>query len=393
MKRTKRNKIITFFAIPLLIIFLITACGAPKKLIYTEDELAQILKERLTPEEYETTPIPFAIPDELKTYAKLLTNNMIYISNKTKRLLSVIIEQNKLNIKYRKYKTLTALEVLVSGEANCIAYTNLFIGMARAAGLKAYYVDVTEVWKLEREGELVVNSGHICAGVGIKGGFNFLFVDFSQRSNIDYRFYKVIDDLEAMANFENSLGVIASRRPGYYNKKPIPDDDISYFKKAVKIKPSFAKAYNNLGIAYQRRGTHEKAITMYKKAILYAPDLPAAHGNLGNVYSISGRYKEAEEELKKAISLRKNDPYFHYNLGLVYYNLKDYQKAKNEFEYTTKQLANFAEAHNLLGIVYFYLGNKERAKKELEKALELNPKLTQAKIYLKKIGKNQPINP
>jgi len=386
---SKKQRILILFSLLILLFFL--SCGTTRKLSYTEDELAKLLKKRLSPEEYEATPIPFAIPDELKTYARLLTHNLLYDEIKADVLVKAIIQQDKLSVRYNKYRSLTAIEVLVTGEANCIAYTNLFIGMARAAGLKAYYVDVTEISNLEREGKLVINSGHICAGVDTDG--ELLLIDFSEYSRKEYRTYRVIDDLEAMANFENSLGVIISRKPGYYEQTPIPDDEIRYFEKAIKIKPDFAKAYNNLGIAYQRRRNYEKAIEMYKKAIFFNPNLPAPHANLGNVYAALERYQEAEKELKRAIELRKTDPYFYYNLGLVYYNQRNYEKAQKAFEKSISYSSNFAEAHNILGVVYYQLGNLKLAKREFSLALKLNPKLAQAKIYLRKIKEKESVIP
>jgi len=361
---SKKQRILILFSLLILLFFL--SCGTTRKLSYTEDELAKLLKKRLSPEEYEATPIPFAIPDELKTYARLLTHNLLYDEIKADVLVKAIIQQDKLSVRYNKYRSLTAIEVLVTGEANCIAYTNLFIGMARAAGLKAYYVDVTEISNLEREGKLVINSGHICAGVDTDG--ELLLIDFSEYSRKEYRTYRVIDDLEAMANFENSLGVIISRKPGYYEQTPIPDDEIRYFEKAIKIKPDFAKAYIN-------------------------PNLPAPHANLGNVYAALERYQEAEKELKRAIELRKTDPYFYYNLGLVYYNQRNYEKAQKAFEKSISYSSNFAEAHNILGVVYYQLGNLKLAKREFSLALKLNPKLAQAKIYLRKIKEKESVIP
>ena len=49
---------------------------------------------------------------------------------------------------------------------------------------------------------------------------------------------------------------------------------------AIKIKPDFAAAHNNLGIALVAEGKNEEAISHYKMAIKLKPDYAAAQKNL-----------------------------------------------------------------------------------------------------------------
>ena len=52
---------------------------------------------------------------------------------------------------------------------------------------------------------------------------------------------------------------------------------------AIKIKPDFAEAYSNLGIALVAEGKNEEAISHYKMAIKIKPDYADAYNNLGAV--------------------------------------------------------------------------------------------------------------
>ena len=362
------------------------------KLIYTEDELVAILQNRLGEENVSETMVPFRITEEIKEYARDIAGPYYYESGKVNALVRAIIDRKKLDVKYNEYKALNAIEVFVEGEANCIAYTNLFIGMARAVGLPIYYVDVTEVSKLKREGELVVNSGHICAGLELNG--KTTLIDFAEHPRVGYKFYKVIDDLEALANFINSQGVIFSNQIELSSEDLDNQIDIKLYKTAIKVKPTFAKAYNNLGIAYQRRRFYDLAIAQYKKAIILDPKLSAPYSNLGNVCYLKGEYDKAIENLKKAIKLKKNNPYTHYALGLVYYYKKDYPKAIKHFRRSARLDREYAEPHNLLGMVYFQQGRYEEAIIEVKKALQIDPHFSQAKANLKKFqDKYKELNP
>jgi tetratricopeptide (TPR) repeat protein len=368
-----------------ILLLLLISCLQNHKYVYTEDELRNVLKQRLTKQELEVTTIPFKINESIKIYARRLVKDINFENYKIDALIRGIIRPEKLNIKYNESKSLTAIDVFVEGEANCIAYTNLFIGMAREVGLKAQYVDVTQVSRLKKEGEVVINSGHICAGVDVNG--KFTLVDFAEQPRIGYRIYKVIDDLEAIANFANSLGVIKSFEipKGYGADKY--NEDMQQYIRAIKIKPSFAKAYNNLGIAYQRRRKYNLAIENYKKAIQLDSKLAAAHSNLGNAYYITGEYEKAIKSFKKAISLKGNNPYTRYDIALTYYYNKEYKNALHELEKAIDLEKNYAEAYNLLGLIHQAVGNKQAAIIAFKKALEIKPDLLQAKVNLKRYEK------
>ncbi len=378
-----KRGVISKFLLPLLLLVVLSGCMTkPYKLIYTEDELVAQLQKRLGEETISETIVPFYLTDEIKEYARETTAPYRYESHKVNALVRAIISRKNLDVKYNEYKSLNAIEVFVEGEANCIAYTNLFIGMARAVELPVFYVDVTQVSKLKREGELVINSGHICAGIKLNN--KITLIDFADHPRVGYKFYKVIDDLEALADFINSRGVIVSNQLDLSSQDPDSQIDIDFYKSAIKVKPTFAKAFNNLGIAYQRRRLYDLAIAQYNKAILFDPKLSAPYSNTGNVYYLLGEYDKAIENLKKAIKLKKKNPYTHYALGLVYYYKKDYPKAIKEFRAAIKLNAEYAEPHNLLGMVYFQQGRYKTAIVEVQKALQIDPDLSQAKSNLKK---------
>ena len=52
-------------------------------------------------------------------------------------------------------------------------------------------------------------------------------------------------------------------------------------KKALEIKPDYAEAHDNLGMALAGRGQVDEAIAHYQKALEIKPDYVEAHNNLG----------------------------------------------------------------------------------------------------------------
>jgi len=58
------------------------------------------------------------------------------------------------------------------------------------------------------------------------------------------------------------------------------EEAIDYYKEAIRIRPDYAKAHNNLRNALFQKGEMKEAIDHYKEALKLKPDLVAAQKNL-----------------------------------------------------------------------------------------------------------------
>ncbi|MCB9224394.1 MAG: tetratricopeptide repeat protein [Crocinitomicaceae bacterium] len=58
------------------------------------------------------------------------------------------------------------------------------------------------------------------------------------------------------------------------------DSAVFYFEKSTQLDPSFYQAFNNLGLAYEKKGDISKAKKYYQKAIEINPDFKLAKDNL-----------------------------------------------------------------------------------------------------------------
>ncbi len=73
------------------------------------------------------------------------------------------------------------------------------------------------------------------------------------------------------------------------------------------MKPNYATAFNNLGVAYYSIGDYDKAILSYNKAIELCSNYVKAHMNLASCYFKQGKYEEA---LRKYREAKKIDKYY-----------------------------------------------------------------------------------
>jgi|GEM_PF-1460357 len=89
-------------------------------------------------------------------------------------------------------------------------------------------------------------------------------------------------------------------------------------EEAVKIKPDYVEALNNLGMVYikvRNYGAAEDAIT---KAIAMAPAFAEAFLNLGAAQRGSKRFEAAEKSWLRVLKIKPQMADAHYNLGILY---------------------------------------------------------------------------
>ena len=98
------------------------------------------------------------------------------------------------------------------------------------------------------------------------------------------------------------MGVIFLKNQGELCKA------IKAFEKAILLKPRYAEAYRNLGVALNDIGMLEKAIKIFNKAILLKPDNAETHMNLSFTLLCNGRLKEGLDEYEWRWKTKKFKP-------------------------------------------------------------------------------------
>ena len=357
-------------------------CAAGQKRIYTPEEIKSALDARMSAQMRNEIVIPFEIDDEIRQLARDVTSRSTSDREKMRALVHQIIGLAGFSISYDWLSNKTAKEVFRQGKGNCLAYSNLFVGMAREVGLQVVYADVTSVQRVSREAEVVVNSNHITAAV--IGGPETLLIDFTSTPEREYTGYEVIDDLEAIAHFYNNQGFLY----GYFTETS-PDlgfdpleKELEMYRVALEVLPTFQRARNNLGVALRRRGKLDQAIEQYKLAIEHDPRFAEARSNLGSAYMMQGRIEEALEQYQTAAKDAGRNGFIHHRLGVTYMRLGRYDEAIKQLRKALSMESDLAEARYYLGECYRKLGNEKRAIREYETALEIDPNYLAAQAKL-----------
>jgi Flp pilus assembly protein TadD len=79
---------------------------------------------------------------------------------------------------------------------------------------------------------------------------------------------------------------------------------IEQYQAALRFRPDFAPALNNLGAAYFENGNLQAAAECYRRSIASQPDNPEPRCNLGLVYERTGLRAQALSEYRAALHLR-----------------------------------------------------------------------------------------
>ena len=364
-------------------LLMLAGCGTAPKRSWTVEEIRADLNHRITPEMLARVEIPFEIDDEIRELAFRVTENLRTDKEKMRAIVRAIRQHTGGTISYDWLSNKTAKAVFHEGRGNCLAYTNLFVGMSRAVGVEAIYVDVETIERVTKEAEVIVNSGHITGG--IKDGPDLIFVDFTANPEREYGGARIIDDFEAISNFYNNQGFLY----GYF-AEALADQggfdplarEIEMYELALSIRPSFNRARNNLGVAFKRRGRVDDAIEQYRLALDLDPGFTEARANLASAYYSDGHTDEAIREFQLAARNDDSNAYVHYHLGVLHYHEGEYRKAVTYFRRALSKNRQMADARFFLGETLLKLGDEEEAIAEYEKAIRIDPNFVSARAKL-----------
>jgi tetratricopeptide (TPR) repeat protein len=80
----------------------------------------------------------------------------------------------------------------------------------------------------------------------------------------------------------------------------------SYYRRAIKIDPTYSEAINNLGTIYYARKSYRRAISEYKKVLRLKPDSASTWANIANAYFERKQFELSTEAVQKALELDPN---------------------------------------------------------------------------------------
>ena len=123
----------------------------------------------------------------------------------------------------------------------------------------------------------------------------------------------MMNDLESAAyHFKEVIRLDPTRAGAYvnlgavYNRMEQYDDAIQILRRSIQVDPKRAEGYYNLGLVYRKMGQTNLALQSYLEATRINPRMVDAQYNLANLYVELERYNLAIVHYKQVLQLRPN---------------------------------------------------------------------------------------
>lgn len=325
-----------------------------------KETLGQIIDQN---EDHYAEIDPLYINDEIKQLIDANMNARMDEEARVAVLQDLLYSENFLHVQYSDAKTYTAEEAYYARAGNCLGVMNLYVAMARYAGVEARFqtVDVQPSW--DRRGDLLVLNQHINATGRLTVRRRYI-VDFTPEIALQQLTSSIVSDQEARALYFNNLGV----------ESLIAGDSetaLKYFKNSLFLDGQSSIAWNNVGTAYNRLDNKEYAEYSYRMAFDLDQTNATAINNLAKFYNRNGNLRLAREYEAAIERFNRTNPYFHYAQGSVALQDNDLEAARVSFRRALRMKQAEPEFYFALARVYEALGDTVEAQELVNSANEL----------------------
>jgi len=298
------------------------------------------------------------------------------------RLLRAMQGSGLFSLDYHAESTLTASETFHAGVGNCLAFTNLFVALAREARLPVNYqqVDVPAMWT--GDGDTAILNQHVNAWIRDTTDGRYpprhLVVDFNLPNYRGNYAQRPISDDRVDALFYNNLGAQAIRSGEHR-------DAFVYLLKALTTDDDVAAAWTNLGVLYRRNRLPDYAESAYHRALRADPWHKPAMSNLTRLYEQQGLPALAEVYRERIRRHQQRNPYYHLSLSEQAYaegRPDDALAAINQAIRLQKDEHRF---HYMRAVILAQIGRHDASRASLERAREYAAVTQVRDIYDRKL--------
>jgi Flp pilus assembly protein TadD len=205
-----------------------------------------------------------------------------------------------------------------------------------------------------------------------------LTIDFLPQQDLRNQKARSLSENKVVAMYMNNQAAEALAR-GRVN------DAYWWSREAVVQDPSFARAYNTLGVVYRRHGDLAEAERALVHAMSLDPSNPQSMANLAQVYGDQGRSAEAGALRQRLAVLQPDPPFAFFYRGQEALRNGDYAAARDLFAREVARAPYYHEFHYWLALAYAELGDAKGVRKHLGQAMESSTTRGDQDLYAAKL--------
>jgi Tfp pilus assembly protein PilF len=150
-----------------------------------------------------------------------------------------------------------------------------------------------------------------------------------------------------------------------------PDDALAMFRRAITIKPDYAKPYFEIGLVYQRQGILDKASEAFASAVAIDPNHEDAWISIGTIAAQQGRFDDAARSFRQAIAINGQSDIAYHNLGSAEFKKGDYQQAITHYSAAIKCNPSSGATYYDRALAFQAAGKPDREVRDLQRSCAL----------------------
>jgi len=304
-----------------------------------------------------------SLDEPMRQFVALYTSNLADDRMRLMSLHQAVRGAGGLDIQYDAQAEGTARDVFHRGAANCLSYANLFVALAREAGLDAGYhrVEVRPQWS--RVSERVQIGLHVNVLVRLRDGTHYM-VDIDPLPARKMAGARELSDADAEALYYNNIAMDALGRNELASAW-------LHVLQSLQLSPATAHLWVNLGAIYRTNGQHREAERSYLQALELDSTEYSAMTNLAVLYGLEGRAQEREYWLGRVDGHRQANPFFHAWQGDEAAGAGDWPAALVHYDRAVALLPEDGYLVFSRGLIRYQLGDPGAAALDMEQAIAL----------------------
>jgi tetratricopeptide (TPR) repeat protein len=364
---------------------LLAACAGPSPLVAGSESL---LAGRLfaAPTEAIRTDDVFALSPAMHRYLSVDVADQIRTEGPQAGLMDALQQHTQLKLEYDSARTKNAAATFASRTGNCLSLVIMTAALAKELQLPINYQSayLEESWS--RTGDLLISSGHVNITVGRRlfdakthRDLNPMTIDFLPPEEISGLRTRDVGEQTVLAMYANNRAAEALTDGRL-------DDAYAWAAESVHRDPSFAGAYNTLGVIYLRHGDLAEAARTFEHVLSADSKDTRVLANLAETYVRQGRSVDAAAIRERLAALEPYPPFYFFNLGMAAMQREDYRAARELFAREVARADNYHEFQFWLGVADWRLGDEAAARRHLTLAMGNSLTRNQHDLYAAKLA-------
>ena len=328
----------------------------------------------------------FAMSDAMRHYVRVDIAREARSKNPRRALADALRNREGLKLEYDADMTRTAAQAFDARSGNCLSLVLMTAALAKEMGLDVHYQLVLGEESWSRSSGMYFVAGHVNLALERRPLSNALGYDADAVLLIDFLPGEDLAGQRTQQIGETTiLAMYLNNRAAETMASGELDQAYWYARAAILQDPTFAGAFNTLGIIQLRHGDIEPARRTLAYALERSPSNTVLLSNLAQALDGLGRADEAQLLRRKLLALQPEAPFHFFNLGQRAMENADYQEAARLFKREIARDPYYHEFHFWLAQAYARLGQLAQADRQLELAMDNSTTRSEHGLYAAKL--------